>query len=541
MSDRPASTAGPTPALAKARDHPGQIKETLISLVIAFIMAFVFRAFVAEAFIIPTGSMAPTLLGENIREQSPSSGYSWPVNPPQTGSVRGLRIHDPMTGQELTIDEPRRAGDRILVFKYLYQIYDPRRWDVVVFKAPHDPQTNYIKRLTGLPGEQLAFIDGDLFVRRPPSGETDTAASTNLWKLNGWKIQRKPQRVQRTIWQDVFWSQHEPLSNARGVSGTFKSPWVGNAAWQIAGRRSYEFTGNGQTVLRWSNDIRPIDDRYPYNELGGTRQFPVSDLNMAAGIEPRSGPVAVSAVLQTRGHEFRADIDGRTVTLRMGRLGERDVRGLVQAPTSWTTLGTGVLPHPLSPGRITNLEFWHADQSVKLWADGALIASSDYDWRPDDRLRYALGLTADEAYSQGSRLGGSALADPSKYSMPRVSWEFSGGAFTLHRVGLQRDIHYQAVDPNNPYGYPGRATSPLATFMLGPDHFFVCGDNSPQSLDARSWGPPDPWVAKEIDPSEGVVPRDLLIGRAFFVYFPALSKGGLGIPVPDFGRLRWIW
>jgi hypothetical protein len=77
---------------------------------------------------------------------------------------------------------------------------------------------------------------------------------------------------------------------------------------------------------------------------------------------------------------------------------------------------------------------------------------------------------------------------------------------------------------------------------LTPDQFFVCGDNSPQSLDARLWGPSDEWVVAQIDGAEGVVPRDLMIGRAFFVYFPSLIKGGgSGIPVPDFGRLRWIW
>ena len=74
MSERAASTGKPEPQLAKAKDHPGQVKETLISLIIAFIMAFVFRAFVAEAFIIPTGSMAPTLLGQHSRHQSPPTG-----------------------------------------------------------------------------------------------------------------------------------------------------------------------------------------------------------------------------------------------------------------------------------------------------------------------------------------------------------------------------------------------------------------------------------------------------------------------------------
>ncbi|MBY0308282.1 MAG: hypothetical protein K2Q09_06030, partial [Phycisphaerales bacterium] len=86
---------------------------------------------------------------------------------------------------------------------------------------------------------------------------------------------------------------------------------------------------------------------------------------------------------------------------------------------------------------------------------------------------------------------------------------------------------------------PGAATSPQSTLSLGPDQFFVCGDNSPQSLDARLWGYPDAWVAEEIDPSPSVVARRLMMGKAFFVYFPA-PVGGSPVSVPDFGRLRAI-
>ena len=53
------------------------MKETLESVVIAFILTFIFRAFVMEAFVIPTGSMAPTLLGQHIRVQCPQCGYGF--------------------------------------------------------------------------------------------------------------------------------------------------------------------------------------------------------------------------------------------------------------------------------------------------------------------------------------------------------------------------------------------------------------------------------------------------------------------------------
>src|SRR3954469_21522984 len=61
----------PTKALAKsapASSPPVQthaIRETVESIVIAFVLAFFFRTFEAEAFVIPTGSMAPTLMGRH--------------------------------------------------------------------------------------------------------------------------------------------------------------------------------------------------------------------------------------------------------------------------------------------------------------------------------------------------------------------------------------------------------------------------------------------------------------------------------------------
>lgn len=84
------------------------------------------------------------------------------------------------------------------------------------------------------------------------------------------------------------------------------------------------------------------------------------------------------------------------------------------------------------------------------------------------------------------------------------------------------------------------ATHPSQPALLRPNQFFVCGDNSAASLDARLWGEPDPWVAATIDSTIGVVPRDLMIGKAFFVYFPAMHRDR-PVPVVDFGRMRFIW
>src|SRR5579862_1349252 len=56
------------------------VKDTIESILVAFILAFIFRAFVVEAFVIPTGSMAPTLMGAHMRFRCPDCGYHFDVN-----------------------------------------------------------------------------------------------------------------------------------------------------------------------------------------------------------------------------------------------------------------------------------------------------------------------------------------------------------------------------------------------------------------------------------------------------------------------------
>lgn len=568
-----AMTASPAPqsppaSSAKSPDQPApnQIKETLISIIIAFVLAFVFRQFVIEAFIIPTGSMAPTLMGEHIRMTSPNTGYEWPVGPqynlPTPGgggqplSIQGdarsgpVRTHDPMTGppgsgQMLERSNLRlRSGDRIIVFKYLYDIYDPKRFDVVVFKAPHDPKTNYIKRLVGLPGEELALVDGDVFARKPePAGKV----GEDGWAMPGWTIQRKPERAQRAMWQDVFSSEYQPLDpNARNRNGLpFKSPWLGGDGWQIDGRRSYEYTRSGPTTLSWNSAEWPIGDFYPYNERPNTPSrppniFPVADLMLSCGLEPLEGSVNVAAEIRARGHDFRVEVRGAAVTLKMGPVGPDRGDGRRGPATDWTTLGTGTLPHELRKGRVTNVEVWHVDQTLQLWVEGKRIAIGEYNWTPVQRTAFATGLTTDHITRVFREHRENPLANPASYAAgsPEFRWEFDGPV-RLHRVGVKRDVHYQ---PGGEMSIALRACHPTTVMHLGPDHFFTCGDNSPNSLDARAWGDPDPWVAKEIDNTPGIVPRKLMIGKAFFVYFPSIIRGeSSGLPVPDFGRLRWIF
>lgn len=573
--------------------HKETVQDTIISVVIAFTLAFVFRGFVVEAFVIPTGSMAPTLMGAHERIRSPETGYEWAVGPwygapgaeseykPIQGQAPDprLQVHDPMTGELITkANVPRKSGDRILVLKYLYMIMEPERFDVVVFKCPYKPSDNFIKRLIGLPGEEIAIIDGDVFFRPAPEPETRMknadGSLKNPWADADWKIARKPHRVQEATWQTVFNSDYAPRNSVVSADRTYSTPWKSEQTtdWTIEGRR-YEYKGTGTTDLEWDStrlryrfrpegtfpplgeippfdDFWEINDRYAYNEVPQTGFqhyvheprftpfFPVSDLRMSAGIEPGPGGTALHATasLVARSHEFQMVIAGSKVTLRMRRVDATD----------WKTIDEETIT-PFAPGRVVNVEFVHVDQAVEAWIDGKKVAAGEYNWGPDERVRMSTARTLDDLLKEenGSGLEGDLVAkknifeDRAKYLKPRIKWTFEGAPVTLHRVRVDRDLYYTSslIAGSN---VPSRGSTPKKPVLLNQDQFFVCGDNSPASLDARVWFPPYPWV-KEIDPTEGVVPRKMMLGKAFFVYYPAPTWVYGRIPVPDFGRMRFIW
>ncbi len=543
----------------QVQKHETSVKETLTSIMISFIVALVFRGFVVEGFQIPTGSMGPTLLGAHVDVHSEITGYDWPLEPWQnfpgtTAPVKdqvGIDPTDPIASIALPAKNyTRRSGDRVFVFKYLEPFFGPSRWDVTVFKVPVKTAENYIKRMIGVANEQLALVDGDVFTRaveENPSG----------WSEPGWLIERKPERVQRAVWQTIFDSSYAPTGTV-----SYRSPWqadTGGWAGLDAGP-SYAFTGSTPTSLTWTNRAHRLDDYLPFNEIpgigqswdrrGGMPTYPVSDVAFAFGFEPDADATTstVSVALGARGHEFPAtiirDTSTTTAIVDMREAGDEG---------AWQQLElvqlTGLA---LKPGRVTNIEFWHVDQAVWLFADGELVAGGPdkgaYDWDIAQRIAASTGRDLAEALDADTD-GRIKLTPPDLYIAPTLQVSFAGSAFDLHRVRVKRDLFYRPNtygrtewdgDPRTAMGRPALATHPASPLVLGPDEFFLCGDNSARSLDGRLWGVAHPTILDRFDSRPGTVPRDLLIGKAFIVYFPSPHRR-FGLPILDFGKNRWIW
>ena len=113
-----------------------KILDNLKTLLIALIIAILIRSLFFQPFYIPSSSMEPTLLvGDRIFVSKYTFGYSkhsFPFSPPI-------------------------IKNRIFFSK-------PNYGDLVVFKTPTDNRTDFIKRLIGLPGDQVQFINGNLYI-----------------------------------------------------------------------------------------------------------------------------------------------------------------------------------------------------------------------------------------------------------------------------------------------------------------------------------------------------------------------------------------
>ena len=115
-------------------------QELFSSILWAVVVALIFRTFLFEPFRIPSTSMVPTLMvGDFLFTSKYSYGfskYSFPLPLP------------------------------FLEGRFLFS--EPERGDVIVFKGVHDPETFYIKRLIGLPGDSIQIRKSVIYINDKP-------------------------------------------------------------------------------------------------------------------------------------------------------------------------------------------------------------------------------------------------------------------------------------------------------------------------------------------------------------------------------------
>lgn len=472
--------------------------ETAQTVLSALILAFVFRAFLIEAFVIPTGSMAESLLGAHTTCVCPVCGWEF-----DRGPLEGIAGGDYLLCPNCLTRSPAaecqsmpKSGDRILVQKWPYLLggmFGPHRWDVIVFRDPSDPTQNYIKRLVALPGESIEIVDGDVYI-------------------DG-RIARKPRYAQQALWHVVFDQDFAPgrtlaTGPARWMpEGELNDPDCG---WFGATGRLMHHIGHDQTprTLRFNpfGSLLYLKDVCGYNQAA-SGVF-VGDVRLTAELTPRAGGGWFSVTLRHDQDVFtlRLNADGST-TLSHAL---EDSAGVVGPAT---VLRTGQIAMPLAGEPIT-LELAHLDGRVYARVDGdALRLETSAD-------QYTLDLQPRRSEERRRPVG--------------LELTGCGWTFDLRRVRIDRDVHY-VYRP----GATVRA-GPGDPFQLHAGEYFVLGDNSPQSYDSREWQHVGPHLPPDTRP--GTVRADQIVGEAFFVYLPGLlrSPEHEWLSLPDLGRVRFV-
>ncbi len=489
-------------ASSKKTSTAESVANTFEWIITAFVLAFVFRAFVLEAFRIPTGSMADTLMGDHFRLRCTQCGYKYEYNfNPYVQSRYALADgyykpyplpRCPSCGYYENVDmlATKSNGDRILVFKSLYQFVEPKRWDVFVFKNPTEPKINYIKRLIGKPGETIEIIDGDIYI-------------------NG-KLTRRPAKVQQEHWMPIYNNNFQPIQPLEGRFNAhgWQQPFVNepNSQWQWNAEHPLEFALDSDSDkintmfydTQKGNDFRAT---YAYDNPGAYPYMPFcSDLMMKFAVKQNTtGVVGVALSKYKTVYKASFNSDGTMKIVKITEDGNA------------SELAQKQISVPLAEKYIP-VSFSNTDHLLTFEVAG-------------QKLLYDLGTEPNDA--------GERLTDVS----PTAAF-FASGKLTVNDVQLYRDIYYMSNAGTQPVLRAGEGNP----FTLGKDEFFACGDNSPDSYDSRLWST-EGLGNNGRSYRAGIVPKDYLVGKAYFVYWPGgFRPGNLKLAiVPNVGRMRFIY
>ncbi len=519
-SDRPpgAEEAGGEEAPASA---PEQVRDLVVVVLVAVALALTLRYLLFEMFVIPSGSMEPTLHGRTD------------------------------------------GGDRVLCTKLDYRFRSPRRWEIFVFRYPYEEAVrsytergvadaeglllshrgqNFIKRCVALPGEHIGLIRGDLYRLEP----SDPAGRGVYRRLS------KPDAVQRELWIPVYRESFDQVPASR-PEGEGDVPAEVSAFWDLAGVGTLRAGGEGALLLEPGAGLhlayRPrirrafmletlpgIPDRYVVRqpvrfedpETGLPFLHTVHSQKIAAR-SPHSGAYCLeSAVTQygrrsglpnpddppyyTQGDSHKAPRIGQNgyhyvpdlrALVRLRTLGTltttvtielRDDESRLQAVLALDPAarqiraelreggrplpGAPTAVRPADPSAWTDVEFYRADGVARLSAAGELL------------IEHA--LLAPEEIPPGD--------DPEATG---VTLSFEGSDCALDEIRIDRDIYYfpgivmdseghrlTVLSPER-YSGAGYRTRRVWAMETG-EGYLAFGDNCPSSNDSRNWGPVPP-------------------------------------------------
>jgi len=357
------------------------VRDNIEAFAIAILFAVLLKPFLLEAYMIPTPSMQPAMMG------CPPAG-----------------VHD-----------------RLIVDKLRYALIEPQRFDIAVFRYPIRQVQSYVKRIVGMPNDRFVIAGGNIV---PVDAEGREQPPI-----------RKPPRVQSDLWKELFPARMALDGKSRALDGYFAAAPGG---WNEADGVLTVRAERGRSVsLTYTDDANGgladrIFDGYPTSVARAIRGDPdtmnrpfegVADARIAFRLTPAATPenLAVELDVRQRGKK----------PLRMALLVEGDRGRLTIREAGTEVKASEPFAFPLPAGRATGVRFTHVDGVLVAERDGETLAElSCHPWivlddlgvkdatltiavRGGDRLEFSrLRVERDLHYKRGSLPKGVPIVVP---------------------------------------------------------------------------------------------------------------------------------
>lgn len=369
-------------------------RDAIEAIVVAVVFTLLIKQFAVEAYKVPTGSMAPTIVG-------------------------------------LETD-----GDRILISRIPYAYRNPKRWEIAVFRYPLNHKIRYIKRVVGLPNESIFLLEGNVF-----TGESGAERHSvrDLHARSALTIQRKSPALQDVIF--ARYPQTTDTSEGRVNRADFLRDWLVPEPL-ISSAPEWSF-GNGQVLLnsrtrtmcRFREAVTDVRRFEPIDETNRGGRAMVNDLRLSITVHQGDDPTGFLLMKLKDSYRREAFVARIPLGLEDGalRFGDREL----------SKIPGGTLLKRSSH----KVEFTHVDRLLEVRVDGEVVAAAELVIQPAEA--------------------------PAPRSGQVVSFGVEDGEIAVDHIMLYRDIHF----------LPGT----LSRADIPEDHYFMLGDNSPSSKDSREW------------------------------------------------------
>jgi signal peptidase I len=499
-------------------DDPRIRREYVEMAVFTMVLVCFLRLFGAEAYMIPSGSMGPTLMGANKVGVCPECGHINLVNArgeAEDGHVVNEGLCQNCQHSLVFRKGEYDSGDRVLVDKLEAERQDPERWDVVVFKYPdgvdgdrngqvRSARTNFIKRLIGMPEETVGIEFGDIFIR---DDKTPGAP---------FEISRKPARAVMSMRRLVWDNDRQPKDLAKEGAPRRWVPSPGSVFEPSADHTSFDTEASPKEnwieyrhILRTSVSGLPepkvglINDFEAYNtdnyhNLGyfALGENWVGDLMVECDATPAAKAGVITAELIDGAHVYRAVFDLAAGSVKL----VADEKEVAQAEA------------PFSANRSRQIRFANVNDRLILWMDGYEVFGDGIDVPSPKREERGPTVADLRPVRLGARDVNATFAGIKIF---RDVYYTRGGRQRIVRDVERAGGFVRITEPEQIDSYRNLLLAgEMRTFSIPKDHYFCMGDNSPHSADGRDWT------------RTHFVERHLMLGRAVVRYWPAVRFEG---------------